>query len=377
MGNWIEELNNLYASGSLDKMTEKREMDEEEIKEALCGNGECQDPIAAGARVQCSLMLNPEVKVVVVPVAPIENKTNGGIGLRDIDTRFLPPSFGFCKETQRTCQPMIGTWQSCSNNGINNRWGVAMNSYILCSNGGNITLVTDGQTVGSANGHDFKKLVEWMKNAETNDEDFIKDDKGNKVAIKIQNAKDGCVTIGYGHILQTKSEIKYYGFEEWEEEILTNIALKEEIYDIDIIISEQRKKYEGKDNPAILSLEEAEGLLYEDIEEAYAIVLEKKWGKGFSENEIDALTSNVFNAGISHCDDEDSLQYYLIRDEQDGAMKVLHDAVEMGWYEGQMGLFRRRLMEYKIFFLDNEEKSEYDFYDSSQLDELKNAVGYD
>lgn len=158
MGNWIEELNNLYASGSLDKMTEKREMDEEEIKEALCGNGECQDPIAAGARVQCSLMLNPEVKVVVVPVAPIENKTNGGIGLRDIDTRFLPPSFGFCKETQRTCQPMIGTWQSCSNNGINNRWGVAMNSYILCSNGGNITLVTDGQTVGSEGKKEYVTL---------------------------------------------------------------------------------------------------------------------------------------------------------------------------------------------------------------------------
>ena len=60
-----------------------------------------------------------------------------------------------------------------------------------------------------------------------------------------------------------------------------------------------------------------------------------------------------------------------MRKDKDGAINVLHKAVENGWYGNNEGLLRRRLMEYNFFF-----NNDYTFYDSNELEALKEAVGF-
>lgn len=52
-------------------------------------------------------------------------------------------------------------------------------------------------------------------------------------------------------------------------------------------------------------------------------------------------------------------------------MEVIRTAIEEGWYDNPEGTLRRRLMEYNIFY-----NNDYTFYDSSELEELKERVGY-
>ena len=57
--------------------------------------------------------------------------------------------------------------------------------------------------------------------------------------------------------------------------------------------------------------------------------------------------------------------------DQESAMKIINKAENSGWYKGQEGLFRRRLMEYNMYF-----NGKYDYYSHQQLEELKKAVNY-
>ncbi len=175
--------------------------------------------------------------------------------------------------------------------------------------GGYITLKEDGQRAGGVRkiywGHDFTKVLEIIKNLEIDPQGgaYILDENDIPVAIDIQNVKDGCITIGYGHILQTEEDIEKYGFGEWKEEILGNIKalynggnLPYDNAYINNIIKMQKEKMEraGIDNPAILPINEAEEILMGDVKERYLIAL--KQGFGFTDNQIDALTCNIFNA---------------------------------------------------------------------------------
>ncbi len=84
---------------------------------------------------------------------------------------------------------------------------------------------------------------------------------------------------------------------------------------------------------------------------------------------MDGITSLVYNGNRAY--DPDSLLYYFLRKDKNGALDVLHKAIDKGWYGSNGGLFRRRLMEFNIFF-----NNDYTFYDDSELDKLKKDIGF-
>lgn len=112
-------------------------------------------------------------------------------------------------------------------------------------------------------------------------------------------------------------------------------------------------------------------MFVDDVKRAYEEAKKLCEAQGpYSYNQINALTSNVFNAGTDHANDADSLQYHLIRNDAENAMKVLHKAVDNGWYAGKAGLLRR-LMEYNICF-----NNDYTYYEDTELEALKKLTGF-
>ena len=362
-----------------------------------------ENPVVISAEVRCPYAKNKDAKVKVMASALSGDERNGGLGLRETDIKLVPNTFGICKLSMGPCLPAIlgSRWKGCDvGNLIGGQPSVNMSSYMICSIGGLITLKTNGQRAGSGrmvyDGHDFTRLIGLIKNFEVDPDSstYIRDENKKPIAIDIQNVGDGCITIGYGHILQTEEEIEKYGFGEWKEEILANVAArnaKKEInelpYSIEVIqdiIDKQKAKMErdGMDNPAILSVSDAEEILLEDIKNSYSTA--KEIGEGFSDNQIDALTSNIFSAGAKEKDSSDSFLFYLVyfgqekeinhestMIDQESAMEIIKTAKNSGWYKGQEGLFRRRLMEYNMYF-----NGKYDYYSHQQLEELKKAVNY-
>lgn len=376
------------------------EVSEEDAMNELAAPDE--NPVVISAEVRCPYAKNKNAKVKVMASALSGDERNGGLGLRETDIKLVPNTFGVCKLFMGPCLPAIlgSRWNGCDGgNLIGGQPSVNMSSYMICSIGGLITLKTNGQRAGNGrmvyDGHDFTRLIGLVKNFEVDPDDsaYIRDEDGTPIAIDIQNVKDGCITIGYGHILQTEEEIEKYGFGEWKEEILANVAAKNaddelphSVEHIQDIIDSQKAKMEreGMDNPAILSVSDAEELLLEDIKGSY--LLAKENGEGFSDNQIDALTSNIFSAGTDHMDDPEAFQYHLVHlgevytndiEEQvkvnhKSALGIIKTAESKGWYTNQEGLFRRRLMEYNMYF-----NGKYDYYNSDQLEELKKAVNYE
>lgn len=216
-----------------------------------------------------------------------------------------------------------------------------------------------------------RKLAEWLYNIEApyKDADLITDNDGNIIALKPQNVQDGYITIGAGHIIQTEADARKYGFYglpgmKWDGSLTDD--------EIARLIKEQQAKYgTGTSNPAILTVSQAKELLADDLvvarktAESYA----QETGKTYTSNEMDALTSMIFNG--TKPNDPDSLSYYLLRQDKEGALNIIRKAVQEGWYGEHGGLLRRRLMEYNIFF-----NNDYTYYDDTRLDELKEKVGY-
>lgn len=92
-------------------------------------------------------------------------------------------------------------------------------------------------------------------------------------------------------------------------------------------------------------------------------------GLSFNANEMDAITSTLYNGNKAY--DPNNFLYYLLKQDKEGAINILHEADAKGWYAGREGTLRRRLMEYNIFFNGN-----YDFYEDMALDKLKEDVGW-
>ncbi len=207
-------------------------------------------------------------------------------------------------------------------------------------------------------------LAGWLSQIEVPHEvsDFILD-SNNKISIKPHNANDGFVTVGYGHAIQSDAEAEKYGF---------TTGSKQDVNTVTNVILKQLESYESyKDNPAILTFQEAEDLLIADLidYQTKASNIASATGLTFSQNEMDGITSLVYNG--NRVKDPDSLLYHFLRKDKNGAMDVLHKAVDNGWYGSNGGLLRRRLMEYNIFF-----NNDYTFYDDNELKLLKNAVGF-
>ena len=141
----------------------------------------------------------------------------------------------------------------------------------------------------------------------------------------------------------------------------------------DLIIMQQEKYGTGTNNPAILTRDEAKRLMsdglasYRETAQGWA----SDTGKSYSSNQIDALTSHAYNGTDPYS--TNNLTYYFLEQDEQGGIDVIQKAVNEGWYEGNEGRFRRRLMEQNIFYNDD-----YTYYDSneSEMDELKNKVGY-
>ena len=217
-----------------------------------------------------------------------------------------------------------------------------------------------------------KSLVDWLVKVESpyKNEDFVWE-KNNRIAINPHNANDGYVTVGYGHAIQTEEDALKYGLSTWEKQSITNVKKS---------IEEQKAKYgTGTSNPAVLTFDEAYELLERDVEskreqtyillDSYGPNDESDWALTFEENELDAITSILFNS--TGRTDPDTLLYYFLNHDAAGGLAILHKAEDKNWYGDNEGLLRRRLMEYNIFF-----NNDYEFYDSNRLEELKKDVGY-
>lgn len=210
------------------------------------------------------------------------------------------------------------------------------------------------------------RLCKWLENIEAPYKrgDYILEGENKRIAIKPHNASDGYVTVGFGHAIQSEEDAERYGFTTWEKET--------DITKVDESIQQQLDKYgEGLSNPAVLTFAEARRLLHMDVQKKRDVAIEMIENRGldFSENQIDGLTSNIYNG--TSVNNEESFSYYLLRDDAEGAMAILHKAVENNWYGGLEGTLRRRLMEYNIFF-----NNDYTFYDSDELELLKEVVGW-
>lgn len=205
---------------------------------------------------------------------------------------------------------------------------------------------------------ELEKILDLIIQMEVSDRDYTKD-RG----IKVQYANDGYITIGDGITIKTKEQAEAYGFRIWgkhsEKEIRAEIARQIEDYG------------DNLDNPAILSEEEAKRLARVELNTARekAIGFADERGVVLSQNELDALSSVLFNGNKIY--DQDSLSYQFLNGDEGSALAVLHKAEENGWYGDNVGLLRRRLMEFNVFY-----KDDYDFYEADEMSKLQKITGY-
>ena len=270
-------------------------------------------------------------------------------------------------------------------------------SFMVCTEyGGLICFYNDGQSIKSflenlteeaVSRDDEDLMITWLKNMEGPylDKHFVIMD-GIKVGIKPHNVNDGYITIGYGHIIQTEDEAKEYGFEIDEKYIADDGKLRKmPREEVDALIeAQQKEKGTGLENKANLPFQEAENILTLDWK-ANKEEVKKAVGDNLllNEHKLNALTSLYFNG--SRPANKDSLFSKLIaleirgegqkelseEEKQKEAVELLHEAEEKNWYGENQGLVRRRLMEVNIYF-----NHDYTCYDSLEIEELKDMVGY-
>lgn len=260
-------------------------------------------------------------------------------------------------------------------------------SYMICTVGpGIIYCLGAGQKlkdfIGQMKIDDIEliELAQFMKCLEIgdiynlNNVNYEKNGK-NIIGIKIQNAHDGYVTIAYGHAIQSNDDAKKYGFDKiiasdkFKDFEFSEKHSEEEINEIiDAHITYYKKM--GIPNPAILSLEDAEILLINDLKGARVWAYsEIDSSKNYTKNQLDAITSVLYNGNKPS--DKESISYHLINQlPETDTINILKKAIANNWY-GE-GTLRRRLMEFNIYYNDN-----YTFYDSGELNQLKKVTGYD
>ena len=203
-----------------------------------------------------------------------------------------------------------------------------------------------------------------------NNPNYIK--SGDKViGIRLQNAKDGYLTIRYGHAIQSNQDAQKYGLDKIPGYEMFDFDAKHSIKEIDDLIKSCESYYanNNKRNIAQLSLEEAEILMIDDIRAkrqlTYNVIDQQT---RYTKNQIDAITSVLYN-GNDYTDPE-SMSYHLINQaSKSDTLSILETAVNMGWYGD--GLLRRRLMEFNIYYNDD-----YSFYDDTELEQLKKTTGF-
>lgn len=212
----------------------------------------------------------------------------------------------------------------------------------------------------------FLKKIElgpkYGPNNEINNPNYII--KNNEILIKVQNAGDGGITIGYGCLIDSEEDAKKYGFKIY--------GLNNSVEQVIDEIERQESEYEEYDeNPAMLSEEAAEKLLIKNMQEKsrYAEQLLGDKRTEFDTDEINGFVSALYNGG--NIKNEDSFLYYLVRKDREGALDSIRRTEQGNGYDNQIGRLRRRLMEFNIFF-----NGDYTYYQDTELEKLKEDIGY-
>ena len=258
-----------------------------------------------------------------------------------------------------------------------------LTSYMICTAGPGIIYFSDaGQNLKSfideleTDEIELLELAQLIKCFEIgdiynkNNPNYIK--SGDKViGIRLQNAKDGYLTIRYGHAIQSNQDAQKYGLDKIPGYEMFDFDAKHSIKEIADLIKYCESYYanNNKRNIAQLSLEEAEILMIDDIRAkrqlTYNVIDQQT---SYTKNQIDAITSVLYN-GNDYTDPE-SMSYHLINQaSKSDTLSILETAVNMGWYGD--GLLRRRLMEFNIYYNDD-----YSFYDDTELEQLKKTTGF-
>lgn len=345
----------------------------EDIKDASQGDG--SDSLCVeGAKVMCTSCSGDTSNSCMKKTGDASITMQGAPELNNKDIEFEPLFTKCIYSDDEKCKPEIenNEWQDydemrkCGD-------GYALireQSYMFCKCGfGMLYITEDGQRDLNVE-KDLaiqlnSQLAQWLYMIEAPAEE--KDEDGNPI-IRPQNITDGYITIGAGHIIQTKEDAIKYGFD------IEGMRYDGELSDdkIDDLIARQRSNYTTTSaNPAILTPDEAKALLAEDMEGARAIANKYAGdtGKSYTSNQMDAITSQVFNG--TNINSTNNVTYYFLKQDEQGALNIIQTAMDEGWYGEHEGLFRRRLMEYNIYCNDD-----YTFYDDHELDTLKAVVGY-
>ena len=257
-----------------------------------------------------------------------------------------------------------------------------LTSYMICTAGPGLIYFTDaGQNLKSfineleTDEIELLELAQLIKFFEIGDIYNINNNyivsEGKVIGIRLQNAKDGYLTIGYGHAIQSNQDAQKYGLDKIPGYETFDFAIKHSSAEIDALITACEKYYTNSNerNMAELSLEEAEILMIDNLKEkrqlTYNVIDQQT---SYTKNQIDAITSVLYN-GNDYTDPE-SMSYHLINQvSTSDTLSILETAVNMGWYGD--GLLRRRLMEFNIYYNDD-----YSFYDDTELEQLKKVTGY-
>ena len=342
--------------------------------------------------IVCSNAINPE-ESVKMDVEEEKVIMNGFYLLKRTDIK-PEKNFSGCKNNKEDGKCKIADkylewiegqeWKhtnKTSGQGVGKETVSRENSFMICTKyEGMIIIHTDGQDIldflenmtEEATNKDDEPIISWLKNIEGpfQKEHFVIIE-GVRIGIRPHSAKDGYITVGFGHAIQSKEDAIKYGFDDYLDYNGEEVVKKSHEEITDIINAQQSKFGNGLKNPANLVFQEAEDLLIQDWGEKRTKAENgiSRRGLTFNQHEMDAITSLYYNG--NKADDPDSLLYQFYNGNKESAMEVLHKAIELGWYENPDGMLRRRLMECNIFY-----HNDYTFYDSSELETLKEKVGY-
>lgn len=182
-------------------------------------------------------------------------------------------------------------------------------------------------------------------------------------------AGDGRITIGFGHCV-TSDEFDYGD--------MNSDRIQNMINEIQVEFNNNN----DFSSPLILTYDEAMQLYYDDYISRANILIEHL--NLDNEEEMILCTEYEFNACMSilynggSFTDEESMLCCLMQclcdldETKQSAFELLNYALEQGFYEGQMGRYRRRLMELNLFF-----NNSYQYYDDLELLELEQALGFE
>lgn len=290
--------------------------DKDNRKKAI--SEENKNPVVSGAEVICPCSGEPDRTVCVMPWTPSFNDRNGGKGLRDVDTKFFPKDFGFCKSRSMLCTPIIldHVWKGCDySDKIDGRPSVKMNSYMICEWGyGMIILKNHGQEPSDGNESDLPlsisvQGIEMVKEFELSIDVIAGwglgeyNAEGELIGVYPhyvfrkkgegpEYESDGGITFGYGHYVSVEDYNDY----ESERKLVDTYAPNASLLPSDIPNDGHAYKVP---NSSYVPIEEIEELLRSDLDEAEEAVNEflEKHEIQLNQNQFDALISFTHQHG--------------------------------------------------------------------------------